>query len=48
MDVVDNFLIEKHIDKSIFDGGVTTESSRCFEETTKIGINVFYIDEQSP
>jgi hypothetical protein len=48
MGVVNNFLIEKHIDKSIFDGGVTTESLRCFEETTKIGINVFYIDERGP
>jgi hypothetical protein len=45
MFIVDNFLIERGIDKSIFDRGITIDALRCFEETTKIGINVFYIGQ---
>jgi hypothetical protein len=41
-------LLSRHIDKSLFNGSVTTEALRCFEETTKIGINIFYIDERGP
>jgi hypothetical protein len=47
MDVVNNFL-KSGIDKGKFNGGITAESLRVFEETTRIAINIFYIDERGP
>jgi hypothetical protein len=46
MHMVDKFLLEKGIDKATFDRDITIEALRCFEETTKIGINVFYINKR--
>jgi hypothetical protein len=48
MDVVNSFLIERVIDISIFKSGITAESLRYFEDTTKTGINIYSIDERGP
>jgi hypothetical protein len=48
MDVVNSFLIERGIDISVFKSGITAESLRHFEDITKIGINIFYVDERGP
>jgi hypothetical protein len=41
-------LLSKHIYRGIFSDGVTTEALRYFEETYKIGINIYYIDPRGP
>jgi hypothetical protein len=48
MDVPNTFLSERGIDVSMFKDGITAETLRFFEEITKIGINIFYIDERGP
>jgi hypothetical protein len=46
MDVVNTFLIGKGVDTSVFKDGISIETLRYFEETTKIGINIFFIDKR--
>jgi hypothetical protein len=48
MDLVNTFLVERSIDISMFKDGITAETLRFFEEISKIGINIFYIDERGP
>jgi hypothetical protein len=48
MNLVNTFMAERGIDLAIFNNGITSESLRIFEEITKIGINIFYIDERGP
>jgi hypothetical protein len=44
MEVVDKFFEDKNIDKSLFRNGITCEALRAFEQSTKIAINIYYID----
>jgi hypothetical protein len=48
MDVINRFFELRQIDKSIFSNGITTEALRQFEQSTKIGINILYIDPRGP
>jgi hypothetical protein len=48
MNVVERFFELRQIDKSIFNDGITNEALRQFEQSTKIGINIFYIDQEGP
>jgi hypothetical protein len=46
MDVVNRFFENKCINISIFDNGINHETVREFEISSKIGINIFYIDQR--
>jgi hypothetical protein len=48
MDVVNKFFEQNQYDKSVFTNGITTEALRSFEQSTKIGINIYYIDPRGP
>jgi hypothetical protein len=44
MDVVNRFFEQSHYDKTVFADVITTEALRSFEQSTKVGINIYYID----
>jgi hypothetical protein len=48
MKVVNEFFELNQFDKTIFNNGITIEALRQFEQQTKIGINILYIDPRGP
>jgi hypothetical protein len=46
MDVVNRFFENRCVNISIFDNGINHETVREFELSSKIEINIFYIDQR--
>jgi hypothetical protein len=48
MDTVRQWFQQQNIDMSIFNEGLSSEALATFEDTTKIGLNIFYIGPNGP
>jgi hypothetical protein len=48
IDTVNCFFDGRGTDRSLFRDGITCEALRAFEQSTKIGINIYYIDPHGP